>query len=80
MISLWVATSYLLRNGRHKLSSLMTALPAAFMTAVSTTYILMAQEGFRLDAAIGYPVGIAAAAALFAVYLVFLIRQKPSAE
>ncbi len=80
MISLWVATSYLLRNGRHKLSSLMTALPAAFMTAVSTTYILMAQEGFRLDAAIGYPVGIAAAAALFAFYLVFLIRQKPSAE
>lgn len=33
-------------------------LPAAFMTAVCTTYILIAPEGFQLATAIAYPVGI----------------------
>lgn len=62
MISLWVATAYLLKKGKYRFGSLITALPAAFMSAVSVTYILMAGEGFGLSAAIAYPVG-----ALFAV-------------
>ena len=74
MISLWVATAYLLGTSGNKLVSLITALPAAFMSAVSVTYILMAQEGFRLGAGIAYPVGIVCAAALFLIYLV--IGQK----
>ena len=78
MISLWVATAYLLKANENKLVSLITALPATFMSAVSVTYILMAQEGFRLGAGIAYPVGIVCAAALFLVYLV--IGQKRSKE
>ena len=78
MISLWVATAYLLKANGNKLVSLITALPAAFMSAVSVTYILMAQEGFRLGAGIAYPVGIVCAAALFLIYLV--IGQKRSKE
>ena len=74
MFSLWVATAYLLIIHPGKPVSLLTALPAAFMTAVSLTYITMAQEGFRLPAAVGYPVGIAAAAVLFSVY-VFACRR-----
>lgn len=70
MISLWVATSYLLKTNRNKLTSLITAIPALFMSAVSMTYILMASEGFGLSAKIAYPVGILFAAALFAVYLI----------
>ena len=69
MISLWVATAYLLKTHENKLTSLITALPATFMSAVSMTYILMASEGFRLGANIGYPTGIIFAAALFAAYL-----------
>ena len=69
MVSLWVATAYLLKTHENKLVSLITALPAAFMSAVSLTYILMATEGFRLGAEIGYPAGIVFAAALFIVYL-----------
>ena len=69
MISLWVATAYLLKNGRVRLGSLVTALPATFMSAVSMTYILMADEGLRLKAAVAYPAGIVFAAALFAVYI-----------
>ena len=69
MISLWMATAYLLKAHENKLMSLVTALPATFMSAVSMTYILMAKEGFKLGAGIGYPVGIVFAVACFAFYL-----------
>ncbi len=68
MISLWISTVFLIRN-RGKKYSLLTALPATFMTGVSVTYILMAKEGFRLDRSISYPIGVAAAAVLFAIYV-----------
>ena len=76
MISLWVATAYLLKTHSNKWVSLLTALPAAFMSAVSSTYILMAQEGFRLGAAIGYPVGLTFAVVLFGFYLVMAFRKS----
>ena len=79
MVSLWVATSYLMKNNEKRFASLITALPAAFMSAVSMTYILMANEGFRLSAAIGYPVGICFAAALLALYGVLLSRNNARA-
>lgn len=75
MISLWVTTSWLVRNGKKLWYSLLTGLPAAFMTAVSVTYILMAPEGFRLPARIGYPAGASAAAVLFALYLIFALKS-----
>ena len=81
MISLWVATSYLVKTKKKKITSLLTAIPATFMTAVSVTYILVAKEGFKLSTSIGYPVGIAAAVILFATYLVLmnLNRSKQKA-
>ncbi|MBR0407407.1 MAG: carbon starvation protein A [Clostridia bacterium] len=75
MISLWVATAYLLKESKYRFGSLITALPGAFMSAVSLTYILMAGEGFGLSAAIAYPAGILFAVALFGVYVVML-RKK----
>ena len=69
MISLWVATAYILKNAKARSYSFLTALPASFMTAVSSTYILMAKEGLKLSKSIAYPIGIVAAVALFAVYL-----------
>ena len=78
MIALWVATAYLLKNGKHRLSSLLTALPGAFMSAVSVTYILMAKEGFRLSSAVAWPVGLCVAAGLFCVYLVMFRRTEKS--
>ena len=75
MIALWVATAYLIKNGKYRFGSLLTALPATFMSAVSATYILTAGEGFRLPTVIAYPVGIAFAAALFSVYIVILILK-----
>ena len=76
MISLWVATAYLLKTQSNKLTSLITALPATFMSAVSMTYILMAQEGFRLGSGVGYPVGAVFAVACFAFYITRLRAAK----
>lgn len=58
--------------------SLLTALPATFMTAVSITNILMAKEGFRQEQAVSYTVGATAAALLLIVYPVGLIRKNRS--
>jgi carbon starvation protein CstA len=69
MIALWVATSYLIHKGRYVWGSLLTALPATFMTAVTTTYIMMADEGFRMPSSSAYPVGIIVAIFAFSVYV-----------
>ncbi len=76
MIALWVSTAYLLKKGRYRFGSLLTALPAAFMSAVSMTYILTAQEGFRLSASIACPAGALFATILFFIYIVKLIKNK----
>ena len=76
MIALWVATAYLLKEGKYCLGSFITAIPATFMSAVSLTYILMADEGFRLLPVIAYPAGIGFAFALFVVYVIAFTRFK----
>ena len=76
MIALWVSTAYLLKRGRYRFGSLLTALPAAFMTAVSLTYILMAKEGLQLNQTTAYIVGAAAAVVLFAIYCAALFRKQ----
>ena len=78
MIALWVATSYLLKKGKYRFGSLLTACPATFMSAVSITYLLISPEGFRLNQTVSYIAGIAAATVLFVIYLVFLIRRVRS--
>lgn len=75
MIALWVATAYLVLNNKHRFASLITAVPASFMSAVSLTYILMAPEGFKLSSKIGYPAGIIFASALLLIYLVLCVRK-----
>ncbi len=75
MISLWTATAYLVQKGKYRFGSLLTALPATFMSAVSLTYILMAGEGFGLSSGIAYPAGICFAASLFVIYVVLMKRS-----
>ena len=79
MIALWVATAYLIKENRQRFSSLLTALPATFMSAVSMTYILMANEGFGLSRTIAYPIGVCFAAALLILYAVFLKKKLANA-
>ena len=76
---LWAAAMYLARNTENKWYSLMCALPAAFMSAVCSSYILMADEGFRIASAIAYPIGICFALACFALYIIKCARSKREA-
>ena len=79
MVALWVITAYLVKAGGKKWASLLTALPAAFMSAVSSTYILMAKEGLGLGAGIAYPAGVCFAAVLFVIYVVLVCRYTSKA-
>ena len=76
MIALWVATAYLVKKGKYKFGSLLTAFPATFMSSVSMTYILISNEGFRLPKVVSYPIGGAFAGILFAIYIVFWVQYK----
>ena len=72
-IVLWASTSYLIKQ--HK-NYLITAFPATFMTAVVVSYILIAEEGFRLPGVIGYTTGIICAILALATALYQAKKSK----
>ena len=78
MITLWAAAMYLVRRGERRWQSLLCALPATFMSGVSCTYILMAEEGFRLSQSIAYPAGLLFAAACAAAFAYQLVKKAPA--
>ena len=80
MAALWIATVYMLRSRKIKISSLVTAVPATFMTAVSLTYILMAKEGFGISQEIAYPIGILFALLHFVGYIMMEHRLRKKGE
>lgn len=68
-IVLWTSAVYLSNNDKfHWIAT----IPATFMTAVITTYILQAPEGFGLPGSISYPAGIICAAAACGLFATFL--------
>lgn len=75
MIALWAAAAYLRKHAGVRYS-LFAAAPAAFMSAVSSTYILMAEEGFRLPAAVSYPAGIGFAVACSVIFTVRVLKRN----
>ena len=74
MITLWVITAYLLRTNEKIAASLISAVPGTFMSAVSMTYILEADEGLGLGQMIAYPAGAVFALACFGFYLVQCVK------
>ena len=76
MIALWACSVYLVKF-RKPIYSLITVIPAIFMSAVCVTYILIAPEGFKLSTSIGYPIGFVAAA-LFTILFVLKARREVS--
>jgi carbon starvation protein CstA len=72
-IVLWVITAYLIKNKKNFWVSL---LPAVFMSAVVTSYILIAPEGFSLSKEISYGAGIVVALSLLIVALVHAYRTR----
>lgn len=76
MIALWVGAVYLYINNKGKATFLIAAIPATFMSAVTSTYILMAPEGFKLSAAISYPAGIVFAVVCVILFAVLGTKRK----
>lgn len=70
MIVLWAGAAYLCKWKKGTMFSLMAAIPATFMSAVTSTYFVMAPECLHLSTAIAYPVGIIFAAACAVLYVV----------
>ena len=74
-IMLWAAASYLVKEKKFHW---ICTLPATFMTAVITTYIIIAPEGLKLSTSIGYPVGIIAALAAITLFIFKANKQRQS--
>ena len=78
-ICLWVASGYLTKTSKNKYLSLFTSIPALFMTAVVTIYIL-AEPNLALGRFIPYVmaiiVGSCLSLLLFGFYLFRLITKK----
>ena len=70
MIVLWSGAVYLFRKFPGTSKYLVAAIPATFMSVVTSTYILQADEGFKLSTTITYPAGI-----VFAVVCVVLFAR-----
>ncbi|HPX91964.1 MAG: Inner membrane protein YjiY [Spirochaetes bacterium ADurb.Bin218] len=72
-IVLWGAAAYMVKHNKfHWIAT----IPATFMTAVCTTYILIAPEGFKLSTAIAYPAGIIVAVAILAWFITHSIVKS----
>lgn len=75
-VVLWTITVYLAKEQKFYW---ITLVPAVFMTAVITTYLMFAPEGFSLSKEISYPVGTSISVitlALFFVYQRGLKKEK----
>ncbi len=76
-IMLWTSAVYLTKCGKfHWIAT----VPATFMTAVITSYILVAGEGFGLSESIGLPAGILAALLALTTFVVKTRRQPVTVE
>ena len=79
MITLWAAAMYLVR---HKKNPWICVAPAAFMSAVTVTYFVMAPEclgkipALRNNTGIAYPAGILAAALFLVIFLRSMNKAK----
>lgn len=70
MIVLWTGAVYLYRKFPETKKYLIPAIPATFMSVVTSTYILQAKEGFGLSTSITYPAGV-----VFAIVCVILFAR-----
>ncbi|MGL4982281.1 MAG: carbon starvation CstA family protein [Treponemataceae bacterium] len=77
MIALWASSVYL---AQKKYFYWIALIPATFMSAVSATYLLQADEGFRLSTTISYPVGIIFAGICFIIFMSKSVFSKKVTE
>ncbi len=74
-IVLWTIAVYLIKHVKG-FAYIIAVIPATFLTAVTSTYILVASEGLYLSASIGYPIGIIFAIATLCLFIYKCIIPK----
>lgn len=73
VVTLWVCAVYLVRCGK---THWIATIPATFMTAVSTTYLLYAPEGLALSPAVAYSIGGALALLTAATFVLVIFAHN----
>ncbi len=77
--TLWIITVYLLKEGKYKWGSLISALPASFMSAVTITYLFGEPHialGKFIPMNVAYIIGGVSASIGFIIYFVMLIEMR----
>jgi len=69
MMTLWAGSTYLCKYVGRKYSWI-AVIPATYMSAVTSAYILQAEEGFKLAAGISDAAGLAFAAVCLGVFMI----------
>lgn len=73
--TLWTGTVFLCRTSQYAYGYLVALVPALFMTAVASCYIVVAPEGFGLPMWAGYAFSIVACAVCLALFVVWKRRK-----
>ena len=77
--TLWIVTIYLVKDGKYKYGSLISSLPAAFMSAVTVTYLLGEPNiafGKFISYNVAWIVGLCVSVAGFIVYFLYLLKTR----
>ena len=77
MITLWMGTAYLYLHKPGSYAYIFALVPAIFMSAVTTTYLMQAPEGFGLPTSITYPAGIGFAILFTGLFVrAYILRKR----
>ncbi len=77
MVVLWAVTVYLAGSKKFYL---VTLIPAVFMTAVTSTYLLLAPEGFSLPPLISYTGGALVSVGALTVFIAYLANKRKASH
>lgn len=76
-ITLWACSVFL---AMHKKNHWIASIPATFMTAVVTVYILIDKRGFRIPENIGNTIGIVISIVSLIIFIVFTKKFKDTSK
>ncbi|MGQ9846409.1 MAG: carbon starvation CstA family protein [Bacteroidales bacterium] len=76
-VVLWAITVYLVRNQKF---FWLTLIPAIFMTAVVSTYLFIAPEGFHFEQNLSYILGLSITAIITAIFIFKFNAMKQNSE
>ena len=79
VFTLWAGSVFMAKKFGKAISFILV-IPAMFMSAVCSTYILFAPEGLHLSANVAYPIGLAFAIVCFIVFAVRILAKEHNLE